>query len=556
MNIRNYFTLASALLCLLFAGCKDELLNTKPLDLVSDAAVFQDLAFARAFLNETYEGVPSGFDRGFYLLDAATDIAEMGYPWPYSQNWNQGDFSPTNVPKFAAPWDNAPTAWNRYYNRIRRANDIINKIDQVQVNTAAEIEEKKGIKGEAYFLRALFYHELVKLYGGVPLISRAQSFEDVEGQFVPRSTFEESVNYIVANLDSAAALLPNKRSGRDVGRASRAAALALKGRQFLYAERWAESAEASALVMAMSEYSLFPNYEELFWAVNNNNSEILFARQFLTRAENRTHPGNQFNSVPKLGGWGGTQPTQNIVDEYEMVDGLDYKTSPLYNPAKPYDNRDPRFEASILHDQSNWYQFADGKFVPESLELYDGAFQGVNGSSNDATKTGYFLRKFMDPAIISVDNNNGYNNWNILRLAEVMLNYAEARNEAVGPDASVYDAVNAIRSRPSVQMPPLPAGLSKEQMRERIRHERTIELAFEEHRFFDLRRWKDSSGQYLANTVLNQPIYGMRINPARTTYTRFKKEDRVYEPKHRLLPVEQNEIAKYPTGTNMQTPGW
>lgn len=518
MKTCKHISLGLCALSFLIVSCTD-ILDTKPLDSISDAAVFQDISFAKAFLNETYDGVPSGFERGYYLLDAATDIAETGYPWAYSQNWNQGDFSPTNVPRFAAPWSGADTQWARMYNFIRRTNTIIRNIDGVP----ASDDEKALVKGEAYFLRGLFYHELLKLYGGVPIITDPQNFGDEDALFVPRNTADECVDFIVSDLDMAASLLPDKRSGADVGRATRAAALALKGRQLLYAERWSESAAASQQTMIIPGYSLFPNYEELFWSANNNNGEIIFARQYLSRAVNRTHPGNQFNSVPTKGGWGGTQPTQNIVDEYEMIDGLSYTVSPLFDPDAPYANRDPRFDASILHDQSVW--------IDETLNLTDKAFQGVNGSSNDATKTGYYLRKFMDPSIITVDNGNGFNNWNIIRLAEVLLNYAEAKNEADGPDASVYDAINAVRQRASVNMPALPGGLTKEQMRDKIRHERLIELAFEEHRFFDLRRWKDAGGNYLANTVLAAPVYGMLIDADRTSYTRFKREDRVYEAK-------------------------
>jgi len=135
-----------------------------------------------------------------------------------------------------------------------------------------------------------------------------------------------------------------------------------------------------------------------------------------------------------------------------------------------------------------------------------------------------------------------------------MLNYAEAQNEAVGPDQSVYAAVNAIRSRPSVNMPSLPAGLTQLQMRNKIRHERSVELAFEEQRFFDLRRWKAADGKYLAETILNSPVYGLKTSIDRTTRTKFKLEDRVYLPKHRLLPVPQQERN---ININLdQNPGW
>lgn len=538
--------LSIATVSLLFSSCED-VFDVEPRQTIASSAVFQDISFTRAYLNEMYEGVPSGYERGFFLLDAATDIGEMGYPWPYAQQWNTGTFSPTNLIRFGAPWDNPPSPWARSYQFIYRANDFIANVDGVPTKNAAEEELKKTMKGEAYFLRALFYHELVSFYGGVPLIARPQNIDPVEGLLVPRSSYQESVDFIVATLDSAAALLPDKRTGADVGRASRAAALSLKGRQLLHAEKWAESAAASQQVIEMPGYSLFPDYEKLFWAANNNNSEVIFAKQYINLPNARSHPLHGFNTIPTKGGWGGTQPTQNLVDEYEMIDGLSIVNSPLYNPNDPYKNRDPRFGFTVLHDKS--------VFLGEELALYKGAFQGLGGSAGDATETGYFLRKFIDPVIVGGDLNLGYNNWNSIRLAEVLLNYAEAKNEASGPDQSVYDAVNKVRARPSVNMPPLPAGLTKEQMRDRIRHERTIELAFEEHRFFDLRRWKDENGQYLANSILSQPIYGMEINPARTTYTKFKKEDRVYDPKHRLLPIEQTELAKY-GGKLVQNPGW
>ena len=528
-----------SLILISFFGCKKDLLNQPPKDKLTDASVWSDLKLATLFLNEAYNGVPSGFERGFYLLSTATDEAETGYPWAYSQNWNRGDFSPSDAPRFSAPWEGTPTPWANSYLFIRRVNVFLEKIDAVPGDDAV----KKVLKGEALFLRALFYHELLKLYGGVPIIDKPQSLENIEGLLVKRNTAEECNTFIVADLDAAIAILPEKRSGVDDGRASKSAALALKGRQLLYTEKWTESAEASRLAMAIPGYTLFPNYEEMFWAANNNNSEVYFSKQYLTNLE--THPSHAFNSLYTMNGWGGTQPTQNLVDEYEMTDGLSYNASPLYNPNTPYKNRDPRFDASILFDGAIW----NGR----AIELKLGGKEGM-GTANDATKTGYNLRKFMDPSIVNADVWNGYNNWIVIRLGEVLLNYAEAQNEAVGPDATVYNAINAVRNRPSVNMPPIPAGLSKIDMRNRIRHERGIELAFEEHRFFDLRRWKGLDGKYLAESILSAPVYGMKISTDRTTYTRFKHEDRVYLPKHKLLPVPQSEIDK--DKNLVQNPGW
>jgi hypothetical protein len=535
------------LIVVCFIGCKKNILDQPPKDKLTDASVWSDLKLATLYLNQAYNGVPSGFERGYYLLASATDEAKTHFGFAYAQYWNRGDFSPSDEPRFDVPWGNTPNPWANQYLFIRKVNVFLQKIDAVPGDDSV----KKVLKGEALFLRGLFYHELVRLYGGVPLIDKPQSLANIDSLLVKRNTVEECNAFIVSDLDAAAAILPDKRSGADVGRASRGAALALKGRQLLYAEKWAESAAASKQAMAIPGYSLFPNYEQMFWAVNNNNSEVYFSKNYIPKLA--VHPSNQFNSLYTMGGWGGTQPTQNLVDEYEMTDGLSYNASPLYDPNQPYKNRDPRFGASILYDGCTW----NGR----EIELKEGGKDGI-GTANDATKTGYNLRKLMDPAVIprpelpneQRDPNNGYNNWIVIRLGEVLLNYAEAQNEAVGPDQSVYDAVNAIRNRPSVNMPSLPAGLTQSQMRDKIRHERTIELAFEEQRFFDLRRWKGADGKYLAETILNSPVYGLKTSNDRTTRTRFKVEDRVYLPKHRLLPVPQSEIN---IDKNLvQNPGW
>lgn len=531
--------IAYLLIIVSFFGCKKDILDQPPKDQLTDASVWSDVKLATLFLNEAYNGVPSGFERGFYLLDAATDEAETGYPWAYSHNWNRGDFSPSDAPKFDVPWGGTPNPWANQYLYIRRVNMFLEKIDAVPGDAAV----KKVLKGEALFLRALFYHELVRLFGGVPIIDKPQTLQNSDDLLVKRNTVDECNTFIVTDLDAAAASLPDKRSGADVGRASKAAALALKGRQLLYAEKWTESAAASKLAMAVPGYSLFPNYEQMFWAANNNNSEVYFSKSYLTLL--RGHQANMWNSLYTMGGWGGTQPTQNLVDEYEMTDGLSYSASPLYNPSQPYKNRDPRFGASILYDGAMW----NGR----EIELKEGGKEGL-GTANDATKTGYNLRKFMDPAIVKTNPDNGYNNWILIRLGEVMLNYAEAQNEAVGADQSVYAAVNAVRNRPSVNMPSVPAGLTQLQMRNKIRHERSVELAFEEQRFFDLRRWKGTDGKFLAETILNAPVYGLKTSNDRATLTKFKLEDRVYLPKHRLLPVPQSEIN---IDKNLvQNPGW
>jgi hypothetical protein len=302
-------------------------------------------------------------------------------------------------------------------------------------------------------------------------------------------------------------------------------------------------------------YSLFPNYETLF--LTKNNPEIIFAKKF--NAPVRVHgagftwagyglstPGYETINLPagSFGGWGGTTPTQNLVDAYEMKDGRPIGQSPLYNPLDPYKDRDPRFYATVLYNGS--------VFGDKPIETFEG---GANSTkvSDDASNTGYYIRKFLDPSpqkMTQLYPSTSDQDWIYIRYAEVLLNYAEAQNEAVGPDATVYSAINGVRARPSVNQPPLPASLSKENMRQLIRNERRVELSFEEHRFFDIRRWG------IAKQVLNGPAYGMKITKTATgfTYDRIIFENRVFNDKMVVLPIPQAEIDKNPAAK--QIAGW
>ncbi|MBD0260304.1 MAG: RagB/SusD family nutrient uptake outer membrane protein, partial [Cytophagales bacterium] len=207
-------------------------------------------------------------------------------------------------------------------------------------------------------------------------------------------------------------------------------------------------------------------------------------------------------------------------------------------------NRDPRFYASIFYDGAPW----GGRTMQLRVKGLEGVDGGPNGTNGDATRTGYNMRKFMDEGLIGKNLGNGHNNWPVIRLGEVLLNYAEAQNEAAGPDGSVYESINAVRARPGVNMPPLPAGLGQADLRERIRRERAVELAFEDHRFYDVRRWG------IAEQVLNAPVYGMRISEDGKTFTRFKVEDRVFGPKNYLMPIPQQELDRNPN--LVQNPGY
>ena len=547
------------ILLLSFAGlasCKKDLLDKLPADRLSDNIVWTDPNAAEQFINGIYGQIISGFDRpesewgsGTYLLDAASDDGDVTFEWSESQAFHLGAFNPSNSP--LAP------QWSNFYAQVRRTNLALANLDRVEGND----DKKLRLKGEAYFLRAYTYHDLLRFYGskqagnegGIPLLATPLTPSD-DFQ-IPRSSYDESVNFIIKDLDSAAAILPGVGS-IEAGRASKGAALALKSRVLLYAERWAEAAAAAKQVMELTPgYMLFPDYETLF--LTENNSEIIFAKKFT--APVRVHGmgfswagytagnfGFETVNLPagSFGGWGGTTPTQNLVDAYEMKDGKSITQSPLYSDNDPYKDRDPRFYATVLYNGS--------VFGGKTVETFEG---GANSKSvsDDASNTGYYIRKYLNPSMEKMTQlypNTSDQDWIYIRYAEVLLNYAEAQNEAVGPDATVYDAINQVRSRPSVNQPPLPAGLSQADMRLQIRNERRVELSFEEHRYFDIRRWG------IAKDVLNGPVYGMKITPNGNafTYERIVFENRVFLDKMVVLPIPQSEIDKNPAAK--QIAGW
>lgn len=534
-----------------FAACKKDLLETVPRDQLSEVIVWTDANAAEQFVNSIYLRNISGFERpeqewgaGVYMLDAASDDGDLAFTWSQSQSFNDASFNPANSPLFVQ--------WGRYYGQVRAANLALENLDKVTGNDA----KKQRLKGEVYFLRAFVYHDLLRFYGtktvategGVPLLDK--TLKPGDNFKIPRAGYSETVDFIIKDIDAAMPLLPNKNETVE-GRATKGAAMALKSRVLLYAERWAEAATAARAVMTITPgYSLFPDYENIF--LTKNNSEIIFAKKYNAPAvvHGAGGPGAPgFNTVNlpaygTFGGWGGTNPTQNLVDAYEGTDGRPIASSTVYNAADPYKNRDPRFYATVLHNGS--------VFSGKPVETFDG---GANSKAAgpDGTNTGYYLRKFLDPRPEKVANlypSTSDQDWIFFRYAEVLLNYAEAQNEAAGPDATVYNAINMLRTRPGVNMPALPVGLSKDEMRQRIRNERRVELAFEEHRFFDVRRWG------IAKQVLNGPAQGMKITKTGNTftYTRFTFENRVFLDKMIVLPIPQAEIDKNPAAK--QIAGW
>lgn len=436
-------------------------------------------------------------------------------------------------------WSSLRTLDDNYvinYNGIRQVNVFLANSQRANIVPVTDIPR---LRGEAFFLRAFFHFELWKRYGGIIIADHV--FTTTDDLDLPRNTSQETLNQILKDCDSAAVRLPlsvTQYGAGDKGRATKAAALALKSRALLYAASplnnpsgdislWQKAAAVSKELMDTKAHSLLAGYANISnFTTAAYNSEVIFATAATLRND------IEINNAPISynGALGLTNPTQELVDAYGMKNGLPISDPASgYNPNDPYKDRDPRFALSILYDGALFKSVA----VSTAVDGKDGLGKSVN-----ATKTGYYMRKFLSESASWNQTTNATvrRPWVIFRYAETLLNYAEAQNEAVGPDASVYDAVNQIRKRAGVAN--LSEGLSKDQMRQQIRNERRVELAFEEHRFFDVRRWKTGE------TDFGKAVTGMRITNTGTgkSYERFTVENRVFNDRMYRYPIPQTEI--------------
>ena len=501
INLMSKIVLMSLIIGFGLASCKDYL-NVIPTSVVSNLTTWTSTANADLFLNAIYGSVPDQTntieDEEYYSENIMNN-----YGGTASRTYNLSSYTPSTG---IAGWGQIDM-WS-YYKNIRECNVFIANV------TASNLDDSwKTLRvAEAQYLRAYFYYLLYTHFGGVPIITDVLDITTQgDAIFRARNTPEETFQFIDAECIAAANDLPATTT--DFGRATKGAALTLKGVCELFhasplyntandLSQWALAASTCKEVMDLSVYSLFPNLATLFFEENNNNSEEIFYKG----AKGGTSLGGSREGLrgpQALNGiqlsYGCENPTQEIVDQYFMANGLPI-TDPAsgYDPQNPYVNRESRFYNDIVYNGGTWgvntFYFYDGSQTATDLS-------DANANSN----TGYWFKKGLNPKWWQ----NGSNmlssaNWVIFRYAEVLLSYAEAQNEAIGPDASVYSAINAIRERS--QLPDLQAGLTQDQMRIAIRHERTVELAFETKHWLDIIRWKT------AETVLNGTVHAMEIS--------------------------------------------
>ncbi len=539
MKTLIYTTLLLAALSV--AGCNHDILDKQPIDRLSETAVWSDPNLVNTFVTSKYRDLGFGFNWNGSEVMWASMSDESMFKHDYGV-WtiNKSELTPSNLGILGyAPTeaDGNLNPWAKNYRYIKDANTFFERIGDVP-NLSTELRNQ--LTGEMKFLRAYRYFDLVRNYGGVPLITQTFALgSDFSG--VTRSTVEESVNFVVKEADEAAALLPLSYAGNDIGRATKGAALALKARMLLYATSPtygtaatpAQAAAAAKAVIDLGQYSLYPDYGQLF--LTPRNAEIILDRTQTTSTD--SYLGlERWNGPNGYGGWAGNMPTQNLVDAYETTDGkaISDPTSG-YDAQNPYVNRDSRLAATVLYNGVQYRGRAVETFTPGGKDSPDGP------EPFNTSLTGYYLRKFINEGRAFSAPVGSQAPWIYFRLGEMLLNYAEAQNEAVGPDASVYSAVNQIRTR--AKMPALPTGLTQVQMRECIRRERQVELAYEEHRYYDVRRWR------IAAQTENQPVRGVNITRDATgklTYTYINVQERRFADRNYYLPIPLKETQANP----------
>ena len=537
---------------------------------------------ARYFLNNIYyEHLPSGYNRiNGDFLDAASDDA-------ISINNNEPEIYKLFMGRYSAVSRLTDMEWGGYYQGIRKANILINNIDVVPFNLTYinALGETKPLnytmKAEARFLRAHFYFELVKRYGGVPLIGDNVYVlgDDVQ---LPRNTFAQCIDYIVRELDEIKddlRSLPMADATEFAHAPTKEACLAMKARVLLYAAsplfnekpleagneligypsydsgRWNLAAQAAKDLIdqygpkGKGTLNLAQDYRNIFVDFyGGNNPELIFFRPVGKNKSIETANGPLGFSGNSLGN-GNTNPTQNLVESFLMKDGTKYVSTSVDDPFK---NRDPRLDFTILHHGSRW--------LNTTLDTQVGGTHNPSGAQY--SRTCYYMAKFMKDYQTSSNYEDNIHLWVMYRYGEVLLNYAEALNEVALAGGTidnkeVLNSLIQLRKRAGIEPGnenyyglPAPQNYDAAEMREIIRNERRIEMAFAEQRYWDIRRWR------IAEDIFKEPLKGLNIQVVgnKTIYNEVNVLSAEFDTKRYFYPIPYSEVIK--NGNMIQNPNW
>ena len=567
---------------LMMASCSD-FLDVAPRNKISDAAVWSNVDLANAALTDCYTYVEGENENGVPFSSYTDDVYHRtGYA---TEVYTMGNVSCDN---YNVGYSEARgNTWYFYYKAIKQVNELLDNIGGVYAaEGSSDATKKKLIEGQAYFLRAFFYHQLYSLYGRVPLIYHEQ---DIDSEWKEtRAPMDEVADSICKDCDRAAEILPTAYSSSDdFGRATKGAALAVKARTLLYKasplfgtpskERWQAASDANKAVIDLNVYSLpsvnsADEYAALFY--NIENPEIIFEKLYNTKDPE----GGALNYLfqAPMGafagghGWGVWLPTYNAANMFENADGTKFEMKNVKSYAikeatvedgkvvykdatidattdSPYLGREMRFYANFIYDGSKWGYGDDNR----TIGIFEPGEEGVKGGNSsacntddeywNATKTGYYMKKFLNPEY-NTDQEDEVDTtpWIFFRLAEIYLNYAECQME-LGNKEEALKYINLVRQRVH-----LPAATGAD-LRAEYEYERRAELMFEGQRFFDLRRWKKMPEVYSGdNLPTAMKIYKMKDGTLLYSHDKTVLQQRNFRDAMYWMPVPRYELNKCP----------
>ena len=538
IRFKQYLLLGAA--ALMSASCSD-FLDTAPLDALSPSTTWQSETDAQKFAIGCYDGWEDG--GSLLYFDCGSDFGYNNFSWEGYRPWGDGTLSASN------------TGASLYsFTTIRRCNTFLENVEAIPFSDEAV---KNDLIAQVRFIRAYKYFNMNWWYGGVPIIDNYETAEEAQ---VPRNTEDEVRTFVEQELDAITPMLNDAPAER--GRAAKGAALALRMREALYYEDWATAKDRAQQIIDLGLYSLDPSYTNLFSNSGKDSPEIIMAVQYMVSLKGLGTIGQMYNNAN--GGWSSIVPTHNLIDTYEMENGMTIdEAGSGYDPVHPFANRDPRLTMSICYPGQDYIK-ADG--TQGIFNTLDRQLDGANNMdymtmADNTSRTGLTWNKYLAPI-------TQYSNiWDtdacpiVFRYAEVLLTWAEAENELNGPSAEVYNKLNQIRTR--VGMPEVDQAKygTKETLRELIRRERGVEFAGEGIRRADIVRWKDASGKMVAETVLNGTLerrvgtvsMDASVDPElRATITvdapateKFI-ETRKFAAHNRYFPIPQTSIDKNP----------
>jgi len=531
MNTKIFKTVfIFGIICL--AGCSD-FLDTTPTDKISDKIVWEKNETVQLYVNTFYAYIdrygifasPSQFNGN--LTEGLTETLKYGSYPPGSRAGDANDYS--FYPEKITPGTNLLNVWTSTYERIRRVNDFL-----VGLEKYSKLSDELNIqyKAQAHFFRAFLYFQLAKRHDGVILYRDMNLQKDNN-----RSTAAETWDLIEEDLTYAASILPRENTR---GRLTKGAAFALLSRAMLYAERWQSAKNAADSVFAQNIYSLTDKYADGY---KGGNSESILEYSYLRTGPNHGFDRwySTFGEIENEGGSG--TPTQELVEAYEKRDGTKINWTPWYvnggtTTYPPYSDIEPRFHATVIYPGSIW----QGKTMENSVGGTNGRYMGYrdNTYTQGRTVTGYYLKKFREESNTTLSTYASTHSWVEFRLAEIYLNRAEA-NYRLGQAQAALNDLNAIRRRTEVNLP-AKSGLTGNDLFNAIRQERKIELIYEGHLYWDMRRWKLAETEYN-----NYRVHGFKVSKNAEgylyEYIDCDLQDRVFFAKTYVFPIPLEELA-------------